>query len=149
MGSVAETLEPPFYAAILNDNQPGLEDSLHMAPTDEMVSLAPAQPGFLGLETTRDPDGRWVAISYWRDLDAIEGWRAKGGDEIAKRFDGIGFKDACGLRVSLVEERLSDAAEELRAEQPAIPNSSLWSLGAVLLTAFPAIAGLLGHEQIG
>lgn len=49
MGSLAENLEPPFYAAILNDNDLGLDDETHVGPTDEMVSLALRQPGFMGL----------------------------------------------------------------------------------------------------
>ena len=147
MSSLAEKLEPPFYAAILNNNAPALQDAEHIAPSDEMVTLAVGQPGFLGLETTHDDEGRWVAISYWRDMADIDAWRAKGDSEIAKTFDGIRFREACGLRVSLIEEKLtSQAPAPLRADQPAIPNGSMWSIGAFLIAAFPAVAGVLGYE---
>ena len=145
MGSLAENLEPPFYAAILNDNDLGLEDETHIGPTDEMVSLALRQPGFMGLETTRDDQGHWVAISYWRDKYDIEPWRSKGDSEIAKRFHNVRLQDACALRISRVDEKLRPDTS-LKANLPAIPNSSLWTIGALLLAAFPAIAGLLGHE---
>ena len=74
MGSLAENLTPPYYTAVLNENKGGLKDAEHVAPTDEMVTIATRQPGFLGLETTRDKKGDKIMVSYWRDVDAIEGW---------------------------------------------------------------------------
>ena len=145
MSSLAENLDPPFYAVILNDNNLGAEDEAHIGPTDEMVSLAPRQPGFMGLETTRDDQGHWVAISYWRDKSDIEAWRSKGDSKIAKRFHNVRLQDACALRISRVDEKLRPDTS-LTANLPAIPNNSMWTIGALLLAAFPAIAGLLGHE---
>ena len=100
MGSLAENLEPPFYAAILNDNNLGLEDETHIGPTDEMVSLAPRQPGFMGLETSRDDKGHWVAISYWRDKSDIEAWRSKGDGTSPRGRPGRVGRDARPLRSS-------------------------------------------------
>ena len=40
MGRLAENLTPPYYAAVLNENQSGVKDEEHVAPADEMVSLA-------------------------------------------------------------------------------------------------------------
>ena len=145
MTNLAENLEPPFYAAILNDNDLGLKDETHIGPTDEMVSLALRQPGFMGLETSRDDQGHWVAISYWRNKSDIDAWRSKGDRKIARRFHNVRFQDACALRISRVDEKLIPKTS-LKAELPAIPNSSLWTFGALLLAAFPAIAGFLGHE---
>ena len=54
MESLAENLTPPYYTAVLNNIKGGLKDAEHVAPTDEMVTIATRQPGFLGLETTRD-----------------------------------------------------------------------------------------------
>ena len=72
MGRLAENLTPPYYAAVLNENQSGVKDEEHVAPADEMVTLAPRQPGFLGLETARDKKGEPITVSYWRDIQAIE-----------------------------------------------------------------------------
>jgi len=152
MGSLAEKLDPPFYAAILNDNsEQRLEDAEHVAPSDEMVSLAPAQPGFLGLETTEDQAGKYVAVSYWRDMDALKAWEQRGDLEIRKRFAGAGLKETCALRVSKVSQKLHPSRpprdKHLRAADPAVTPSSLTTIGAGLLGLFIALAGFFGYEQ--
>jgi len=152
MGSLAEKLDPPFYAAILNDsNGRRLEDSDHVAPSDEMVSLAPGQPGFLGLETTEDQKGQYVAVSYWRDMDALKAWQRRGDSEIRKRFAGIGLSETCALRVSKISEKLGPSnpapQKHLRAIAPAITSSSLTTFGAGLAGLLIALAGIFGYEQ--
>jgi len=155
MGSLAEKLDPPFYAAILNDNaEQRLEDADHVAPSDEMVSLAPAQPGFLGLETTEDQTGKYVAVSYWRDMDALKAWEQRGDFEIRKRFAGAGLKETCALRVSKISEKLRPGGpsgpspdKHLRAVGPAVTPSSLTTIGAGLFGLFIALAGFFGYEQ--
>ena len=37
-----------------------------------MVELASQQPGFLGIESTRDGVG--ITVSYWRDMESIRQW---------------------------------------------------------------------------
>ena len=99
MGSLAENLTPPYYAAVLNETRDGLKDSDHIAPADEMVTLATRQPGFLGLETAKDKKGDPITVSYWQDIDAIESWMAAGDDNINNRF-GVGLAETCGIKVS-------------------------------------------------
>ena len=103
MESLAENLTPPYYAATLNERQGDLKDKNHIAPTDEMVTLATRQPGFLGLESSRDKKGKHKTVSYWKDIDAIEEWINVGDKKITHRF-GIGLDETCGIEVSLIEE---------------------------------------------
>ena len=111
MESLAENLIPPYYTAVLNEIKDDLKDAEHVAPTDEMVTIATRQPGFLGLETTRDKKGEIIMVSYWRDVDAIEGWINVGEININDRF-GVGLANACGIEISLVEENQEDEARE-------------------------------------
>ena len=103
MESLAENLTPPYYAATLNERQGDLRDKNHIAPTDEMVTLATRQPGFLGLESSWDQKGKHKTVSYWKDVDAIEEWINVGDKKITHRF-GIGLDETCGIEVSLIEE---------------------------------------------
>ena len=103
MESLAENLIPPYYAATLNERQDDLRDKNHIAPTDEMVTLATRQPGFLGLESSRDQKGKHKTVSYWKDVDAIEEWINVGDKKITHRF-GIRLDETCGIEVSLIEE---------------------------------------------
>jgi len=75
MSEIAVTPEPPYYAVIFTSvRAPGGED---YAPTAEkMMTLAAAQPGFLGAESAREEVG--ITVSYWRDLESIAAWRRNG-----------------------------------------------------------------------
>ncbi len=103
MGRLAENLTPPYYEAVLKETRTGLKDKDHVAPSDEMVTLATRQPGFLGLETARDKKGKQITVSYWKDVAAIEGWINVGDEKINDRF-GIGLADTCGIKISLIDK---------------------------------------------
>ena len=103
MESLAENLTPPYYAATLKERQGGLKDEDRIAPADEMVTLATRQPGFLGLESSRDQKGEQKTVSYWKDVDAIESWINAGENKINHRF-GLGLAETCGIKISLVED---------------------------------------------
>ncbi|MBC8337118.1 MAG: antibiotic biosynthesis monooxygenase [Rhodospirillales bacterium] len=107
MERLAEQLTPPYYAATLNERRDGLIDEDHIAPADEMVTLATRQPGFLGLESSRDKKGNQKTISYWKDVGAIEEWITAGDDKINNRF-GIGLAETCGIEISYVEDHIEE-----------------------------------------
>ena len=132
MGRLAENLTPPYYEAVLNETQDGLKDKEHVAPADEMVTLATRQMGFLGLETAQDKKGKQVTVSYWKDVDAIEGWINAGENKINQRF-GVGLSETCGIEISLVEENATPR-RELRA---------LRGLNAFVAAGFSSLTGFL------
>lgn len=70
----ANTPEPPYYAVIFsaqrNDGDYGYSQ---MAA--RMAELAVKQPGFLGIESTRDAEGFGITVSYWSSEDAIAAWK--------------------------------------------------------------------------
>ena len=79
----ARTPKPPYYAVIFaNQRTPG--DDGYGATADRMVELASKQPGFLGIESTRDEAGFGITVSYWASEAAIAGWRA----DAARRGEG-------------------------------------------------------------
>ena len=132
MGSLAENLIPPYYTAVLNETKGGLKDAEHVAPTDEMVTIATRQPGFLGLETTRDKKGEKIMVSYWKDVDDIEGWINAGEVNINHRF-GVGLADACGIEISLVEEN----------QEEEVKQGGLRGIRAFLMASLGSLVGFL------
>jgi len=148
MNTVAENLTPPFVAAIMLDTVEA-DPADGPSPSDEMVSLAPAQDGFLGLETTHDDQGRWISVSYWRDRESFTAWRRAGTERVAQLFDGLELERACKFRVSEVDEPLFPA-KPLKAEVPAIPSGAArpGTIGAKVFNVFPAIAEFLGYEHV-
>ena len=141
MASLAENLATPYYAAVLDESRPGLADTMKGAPADQMVTLATRQPGFLGLETARDATGRRVTVSYWKDIDAIEGWKTAGDRQIHDRF-GLGLADACGIRVSRVDapSGMDGAMKDVLDAALSIETKGLT---AFLFAAFLSLTGLL------
>ncbi|NQV82398.1 MAG: hypothetical protein HQ494_01145 [Rhodospirillales bacterium] len=132
MESLAENLTPPYYAATLNERQGDIKDQNHVAPTDEMVTLATRQPGFLGLESSHDQKGKHITVSYWKDVDAIEGWITAGDEKINNRF-GIGLAETCGIEISLIEKATFE-----RNDRRAIRG-----LNAFVAAAFSSLTGFM------
>jgi len=133
MGSLAENLTPPYYVAVLNETQDGIKDQEHVAPTDEMVTLATRQTGFLGLETAQDQKGEQITVSYWKDVDAIEQWINVGDNKINDRF-GIGLADTCGIEISLIEQ-----SAKVSEKDPGL----LRGLNAYVAAAITSLTGFL------
>lgn len=148
MASLAENLKPPFYAAILNEGgRPKTYDD-EITPTDEMVSIAPSQPGFLGLETTSDKEGKCVTISYWSDLQAEKAWEHRGDNEIRKHFDGQALKDSCSIRVSKIDHKIGQD-KALRADvREFVVENKMASVAALVLGLVPVLTSLFRHEAV-
>ena len=55
--------EPPYYAVIFTAQRTD-GDHGYGAMADKMVELAAEQPGYIGIETTRDAAGLGITVSY-------------------------------------------------------------------------------------
>ena len=100
--SIASTPLPPYYAVIFTSQRTeGDRGYGHMA--ERMVELAAKQPGFLGVESVRGPDGFGITVSYWSSEEAIVAWKAhlehKPAQEAGKRVWYADYQ----LRVARVE----------------------------------------------
>ncbi len=73
MKKIATTPQPPYYTVIFTSlRTPG--DNGYSEMAERMVELASQQPGFLGLESSRDEIG--ITVSYWANLESIHAWKA-------------------------------------------------------------------------
>ena len=98
----ARTPKPPYYAVIFaNQRTPG--DDGYGATADRMVELASKQPGFLGIESTRDEAGFGITVSYWESEAAIAAWRADAEHADARRDGRERWYEHFELRVAKVE----------------------------------------------
>lgn len=75
-GPFARTPAPPYYAVIFSSRRTG-DDEGYGEVAERMVSLASAQPGFLGVESARDDDGFGITVSYWESLESIRAWKSR------------------------------------------------------------------------
>jgi len=69
---IIDHLQPPYYAVIfstlMTDNLEGYQEA-----AERMEALARLQPGYLGIESSRNEIG--ITVSYWENLDAISQWK--------------------------------------------------------------------------
>lgn len=99
----ARTPEPPYYAVIFTSMRTG-GDRGYDAMAGRMVELAAAQPGFLGVETARDPGtGLGLTVSYWASAEAIRAWRENAAHQIAQETGQRVWYADYQVRVAKVE----------------------------------------------
>ncbi|MCE3028720.1 antibiotic biosynthesis monooxygenase [Salinicola sp. DM10] len=101
---LADTPEPPYYAVIFTSLM-GDDSSGYAAMADRMLTLARAQPGFLGVESAREGIG--ITVSYWSDLDAIRAWKRDIDHREAQRLGRERWYAAYRTRIARVERDYS------------------------------------------
>ncbi|HAW26549.1 antibiotic biosynthesis monooxygenase family protein [Gimesia maris] len=96
----------PCYAVIftstLSDSQEGYD-----AMSDRMLELAAQQPGYLGIESFRSPDGKGVTISYWEDLNAITAWKQNPEHQSAQELGKTQWYQNYSIEIARIESGYS------------------------------------------
>jgi heme-degrading monooxygenase HmoA len=72
--SFARNLTLPYYAVIFS-SQRREGDQGYARMADKMAEMATQQPGYLGMESSRDADGFGITVSYWRDAESVRAWK--------------------------------------------------------------------------
>lgn len=68
-----------------------------------MEELARRQPGFLGIESARGPDGFGITVSYWTDEVAIGAWKQNAEHLVAQKRGRREWYSEYTVRVARVE----------------------------------------------
>ena len=76
--------------------------------------LAPEQPGFLGIESVRDPSGLGITVSYWRDEQSIAAWKRHAVHTSAQEQGRAQWYVDYALRVARVERAYTKATSSMR-----------------------------------
>ncbi len=104
MSLIANTPEPPYYAVIFSSlRNNDIEGYAETAA--RMVELAALQPGFLGVESSREDLG--ITISYWSDLESIKKWKAHAEHLEAQKLGMDKWYSTYMTRIALVERDYS------------------------------------------
>lgn len=98
----ATGLKPPYWAVIFTNQREG-RDAGYAATADRMAELARQQPGFLGMESTRNAEGFGITVSYWRSPEDIAQWRLHAEHSDARRLGREQWYAQFELRVAKVE----------------------------------------------
>lgn len=97
--------EPPYYAVVFTSvraaaSQPG--DGYAEASAD-LFSRVQDQPGFLGADSTRGPDGLGITVAYFRDEESIAAWRVQPDHAEARKRGREEWYDSFAIHVARVE----------------------------------------------
>ena len=99
---IAKTQKTPYYAVIftaqLSENTKGYQEM-----ATRMSELASEQPGYIGIETTRNADGLGITVSYWADEAALENWKQITEHALAQKLGRTRWYSHYTLRVAKVE----------------------------------------------
>ena len=85
MNQIAETPPPPYCAVIFTSVRTDVDEG-YGETAEKMVKLASGQPGFLGVESARDPEGFGITVSYWKDEESIRDWKNHTAHLMAQQF---------------------------------------------------------------
>lgn len=69
--------DPPYYAVINRTTPPGLDAGQYLDAGEQMIGLAAAEPGFLGIEDVTDPEGLPYTVCYWSRPQSLRRWRSE------------------------------------------------------------------------
>ena|SRR5258705_8433341 len=101
--AIATTPEPPYVAVIFTSIRMPGDDDAYEATSAQMAAMGAAQPGFLGIESTRDADGLGITVSYWATLDDARAWKAVAEHRVAQRLGRERWYRAYKTRIATVE----------------------------------------------
>ncbi|MBP8080573.1 MAG: antibiotic biosynthesis monooxygenase [Arenimonas sp.] len=106
MDAFAATPAPPYYAVIFSSQRSQGEGG-YGAMAERMVELAAFQPGYLGIESSRDADGFGITVSYWRSEADIAAWKRNAEHAVARERGRSQWYQHFELRVARVERAYS------------------------------------------
>ena len=99
--------DPPYWAVIFSSRRRGqaepADEPGYSLAAERMVELAAHQPGFLGIESSRDPDGFGISVSYWQSPEAVVAWRRQVDHAAIRDLGRERWYEHYELRVAAVE----------------------------------------------
>src|SRR5262245_13375475 len=109
---VAVTPDPPYWVVIFTSRRNGADEEGYARMAAAMAALAPKQPGYLGIESTRDAEGLGITLSYWASEQAIHDWKRVAEHLEAQRLGHERWYTDFVTRVAKVERAYTKATSE-------------------------------------
>lgn len=102
----AQTPGPPYYVVIFTSRRTE-GDNGYAKMADQMEALVRLQPGFLGVDSARSPDGFGITTAYFADSASILAWKQNAEHLHAQKFGGELWYEHYEVRVAKVERAYS------------------------------------------
>lgn len=102
MPTPATLPEPPYYAVVFTSLRTPVDDG-YADTAKAMFELVQHQPGFLGADSVRSPDGLGITVAYFRDEPSIAAWRAHPDHTAARNLGRERWYSSYAIHVAKVE----------------------------------------------
>jgi heme-degrading monooxygenase HmoA len=97
-------VEPPYVAVIFTSLRTAVDDEGYGAMAVEMDELSRRQPGYLGIESARDPGTRvGITVSYWATEADAAAWKQVTEHLGAQRLGRERWYDGYRVRIAVVQ----------------------------------------------
>lgn len=99
------TQEPSYYmVSFISKFTSDINHEEYSEIAQLMVSLAQKQPGYLGVDSVRDPiTTQGITISYWKDKSCILNWKQNIDHQLAQRNGKGKFYSQFQVKIAKVE----------------------------------------------
>lgn len=97
------TPKPPYYVVTFASQRTDSDPEEYDAVGEKLDSLARQQPGFLGVESTRDAQGFGITLPYWKDRQSIINWKKNADHLVAQLLGKTKFYKNFTTRIAKVE----------------------------------------------
>ncbi len=97
---ISKTPKPPYYAVIFTSVSSAITKG-YDETSNQMISLAKKQIGFLGIESARNEVG--ITVSYWDSLENIKNWKDVFEHKIAQKRGKEVWYNTYKVRICRVE----------------------------------------------
>lgn len=101
------TPHEPYVAVIFSSQHTGAEPDEYATAAVRMEELAAEQPGYLGIESARSPDGFGITVSYWRSEHDARAWKQQSEHLLAQRTGRSTWYERYRVRVATVTREYS------------------------------------------
>ena len=105
--AIASDPESHYYAVIFTSTLSGQDRETYSQIGQRMEDLARDQPGFLGIESTRNAQGLGITISYWKTKQAIQEWKLHAEHVMAREMGRSTWYNHFHVRIAKVEREYS------------------------------------------
>lgn len=99
----AATPDPPYTAVIFTSRRTTSDDAEYGRATKHMEELAERQPGYLGIESVRDPQTRLgITVSYWESEASARLWKQVADHLQVQRLGAAKWYERYQVRIATV-----------------------------------------------
>ena len=91
-----------YYAVIFTSQRTNVDNGYDNM-SERMMELAAQQPGYLGVESARNPEGSGITVSYWETLASIVAWKKHAEHQSAQAKGRSTWYSGYTVRIAKVE----------------------------------------------